>query len=54
MSIFESKEYSSISVSKSSNEEFDSNYIMIRNVDNEPNIQNKNMCIINERIFKHI
>ncbi len=35
MSIFESKEYSSISVSKSSNEEFDSNYITIGNVDND-------------------
>jgi hypothetical protein len=35
MSIFESKEYSSVSVSKSSNEEFDSNCLTIGNVYND-------------------
>ena len=41
MSIFESKEFSSISVSKSYDEEFDYNSITIGNVDNEQNGSNK-------------
>ena len=44
MSIFESKEFSSISVSKSYDEEFDYNSITIGNVDNEQNGSNK-ICV---------
>ena len=53
MSIFESKEYSSVSVSKSSNEEFDSNCITIGNVDNESNGQNK-ICVSSMRGYLRI